>query len=125
MFACSKDIQNAAAVKQAVLDHLKSRSDFGLNLDAMDIQVSSVSFRDKEADAQVAFVPKNGPATAGMAMSYKLERAGDKWTVKSKSMSSMGGVPAPAAGGSEAGAAPPAGGQLPAGHVLVPAPKGN
>jgi len=132
---CAKDIQNSAAVRQAVLDHLKSRSDFGLNLDAMDIQVSNVSFRDKEADAQVAFVPKGGPAGSGMSMSYKLERSGDKWVVKSKAMTGMGGAPVGGApGGAPAGSAselppghmPTAGGaELPPGHAPVPAPKGN
>jgi hypothetical protein len=123
LLACSKNIQNADAVRQSVLDYLKSRPGIGLNLDAMDIQVSNVRFSEKEADAQVAFVPKNGPATAGMSMNYKLEREGDKWVVKSKAMSSMGGsaVPPVAGGGDGAGAAP----ELPAGHVPVPAPKGN
>lgn len=108
--SCSKDIQNSAAVKQAVLDHLKSRSDFGLNLDAMDIQVSSVSFREKEADAQVAFVPKGAPSGGGMSMTYKLEREGDKWVVKSKAMSGINGGPT--------GAMP----ELPPGHAPVAAP---
>jgi hypothetical protein len=126
MLACSKNIQNSDAVKQSILDYLKSRPGIGLNLDAMDIQVSNVRFSEKEADAQVAFVPKGRPADSGMSMNYKLEREGDKWVVKSKAMSSMGGVPTPAAGGAETGGdpagAPPA---LPPGHVAVPAAKGN
>ena len=104
-------------MKQAVLDYLKSRGNIGLNMDAMDIQVSTVSFREKEADAKVEFVPKGGPAGSGMSMSYKLERDGDKWVVKSKAMS---GVP-----GGAGGAIP----ELPPGHVPVAPPnappKGN
>jgi hypothetical protein len=128
MLACAKNIQNAESVKQSVLEYLKARPGIGLNLDAMDIQVSNVRFSEKEADAQVAFVPKGRPADTGMSMNYKLERNGDKWVVKSKAMASMGGVPTPppAAGGADSpGAAAP---ELPAGHVPVPAapaPKGN
>jgi hypothetical protein len=127
LLACSKNIQNSEAVKQSVLDYLKSRPGIGLNLEAMDIQVSNVRFSEKEANAEVAFVPKGRPADSGMSMNYKLEREGDKWIVKSKAMASMGGVAAPAAGaetgGADPAAAPPP--SLPAGHVPVPAAKGN
>ena len=126
ILACSKNIQNSDAVKQSILEYLKSRPGIGLNLEAMDIQVSNVRFAEKEANAEVAFVPKGRPADSGMSMNYKLEREGDKWIVKSKAMASMGGVAAPAAGGTEPGAdptaAPPA---LPPGHMPVPAAKGN
>ena len=104
-------------MKQAVLDYLQSRGNIGLNLDAMDIQVSSVSFREKEADAKVEFIPKGGPAGSGMSMNYKLERDGDKWVIKSKAMSGVGGGPG--------GAIP----ELPPGHAPVTTPdappKGN
>jgi hypothetical protein len=105
---CAKDIQNSDSVKQAVMDHLKSRSDFGLNLDAMDIRVSSVRFGEGTADAEVAFVPKGGSPEAGMSMNYKLTREDDKWVIKSKGMSG------PVGGGNTP--------QLPPGHVPVPAP---
>jgi hypothetical protein len=115
---CSKNIQNADAVRQGVMDHLTGRPDIGLNLDAMNIVVSNVSFREGEADAVVAFQPKGRPEGSGMSMNYKLRREGDKWVVKDKSM--VGGSPAGAASNGTPGAdAPPA---MPPGHMPVAPP---
>lgn len=85
--SCTKDINNKDAVKEAVLKRLASVS--GLNMAGMDIDVTNVSFQGNKADAQVAFRAK-GSAENMLNMSYKLEREGDVWVVKSSS-GGMGG----------------------------------
>ena len=90
---CSKNIQNPDAVKQGVMDYLKERaSTMGLNMDAMDATVNSVSFEKDVARAAVMFSVKGAPG-GGMSMEYVLDRKGDKWMVRSKQMT------APPAGG--------------------------
>ena len=86
--ACSKNIQNPEAVKQGVLDYLKEKAPtMGLNMAAMEVTVSSVSFEKDVARASVSFHPKGTPADGGMAMSYVMERKGDKWAVKGRQAS--------------------------------------
>ena len=103
--ACGgKDINNKDQVRQAVVEHLSKRGD--LNMDAMDVQVASVSFEKDQAKATVSVTPKG--MKDGMQMSYALVRKGDKWEVKGKQDSGMsnhgGALPAPppgAPGGSD------------------------
>lgn len=96
--SCSKDIQNDDAVKQAVVDYLHARnSQTGLNLDAMTIDVTSVSFQHDEARATLRFVPKGIP-NGGMQMTYVLDRKGNKWVVRGRTESGAnphGAGPAP------------------------------
>jgi hypothetical protein len=65
-----------------VIDYLSSRTD--LNMSQMQVDVTSVSFRQNEADATVAFRPKGGGPQAGMQLRYTLERKGNRWVVKGK-----------------------------------------
>ncbi len=88
LFGCAKDINNKEAVKEAVMKRLASVS--GLNMAGMDIEVTNVSFQGNTADAQVAFRAK-GSSESMLNMSYKLERKGDEWTIKSSS-GGMGGT---------------------------------
>ncbi len=90
LFGCAKDINNKDAVKEAVMKRLANVQ--GLNMAGMDIEVTNVSFQENKADAQVAFKAK-GSAENMLNMSYKLEREGDLWVVKSSSggMGGMGG----------------------------------
>jgi hypothetical protein len=85
---CSKNIQTNEAVRQGIIKHLSQNS--GLNLASMDIEVTSVTFRDNEADAVVGFRPKGGGAMSGMSMRYTLERKGNEWVVRKKMDSGMG-----------------------------------
>jgi hypothetical protein len=120
--ACGGNIHNAEAVRQGVIDHLSGRKNLELDLSSMDLQVTSVSFRENEADATVSFTPKGG-AAAAMSMRYTLERKGNHWVVKTKSEAGA----SPHGAGAPEGA--PGGGQLPPGHPPVqqpppaPAPK--
>lgn len=83
---CGRNIQNEAAVRQGVLDYLQQRkAQTGLDLDSMDVSVTSVSFQKNEARATVYFKPKG--SSDGMQMNYALERSGDKWVVKGRSES--------------------------------------
>jgi len=78
-----KGLQSQEAVRQAVIDHLAKRSD--LNLTSMQVDVTSVSFRENQADATVAIRLKGGTAEQMMRMRYTLNRQGNKWVVKGKS----------------------------------------
>ncbi len=104
--SCSRGVQNEAAVRQGVIDYLSQRSD--LNVSQLDVTVSSISFRQNEADATVSIRPKGTPAAQGMEIRYTLERQGNRWVVKGKGK------------GQEAhSAVQPAPGQLPPGHPSV------
>jgi hypothetical protein len=96
---CAKAPQNQDAVRQAILDHLGKRAD--MLSQSMKIEVVSVNFRDKEADAVVSVSPKEGGA--GIQMNYSLTMEGNKWIVKAPAANPHGGA-----------AAPP--GEMPAGH---------
>lgn len=121
---CGQDIQNKEAVKKGVIEYLtKRQGQTGLNMDSMNVEVSSVTFRKDEAQATVSFAPKQG-GPGGMSMSYTLERKGDHWEVKGRSAAPGnvhgGGDVMPGAGGPAGGTAPPAaGGALPADHPPV------
>lgn len=82
--ACNKASQNKEAVESAVREYLKTRS--GITVDNMDITVTSVSFRQNEADALVSFSAKGAKDAANaMNMKYALEDKDGKWVVKGRS----------------------------------------
>jgi hypothetical protein len=107
-------------VRQGVIDYLAKRAN--LNVAAMNVAVTSVIFRQNEADAVVAITAKGGNAGQGMSMKYTLERQGDRWVVKDKA--EAGGSPHSASGANpHGGAAPPMGGTMPPGHPAVDSTK--
>jgi hypothetical protein len=110
---CGRPAETPEAVRQAVMDHVSTR----VNLAAMDVNVSSVSFKGETAEAIVEFRPKDGTGGSGIQMNYILERQGSKWTVRSKSD----------AGGSPHGGGMTPGQELPPGHppTTGEAPKGE
>jgi hypothetical protein len=79
---CSKNIDTPEAVKEGVLKDIAKKVD----VQAMDVNVDSVSFREKEADAKVSFKPKGAPASQSITMTYSLERDGDEWRIKTRNM---------------------------------------
>ncbi|MEO8128728.1 MAG: hypothetical protein ABJF23_25350 [Bryobacteraceae bacterium] len=113
--ACNKAPQTKDAVKQGVVEHLGKGA--GLDLAAMDVEVTAVSFADNQAKATVSFRPKSNP-DQGMTMNYTLEPKGNKWVVLKKAGNSSSPH-------GDATVAPPApAGDLPPGHPPVsPAPK--
>jgi len=92
------------------MDYLKERaSTMGLNMGAMEANVTSVSFEKDVARASVAFVVKGTPGGGGMSMDYVLDRKGDKWVVRGRQVS-----PSNAHGAEGLPEAPPQG--MPPGH---------
>lgn len=88
---CGRTGQTPEEVKQGVMDYLAARSD--LDLGAIQVDVTSVQFRQNEADATVAFRPKGGAAGSGMEMRYTLEKKGGRWVVKGKGQAPAGASP--------------------------------
>lgn len=110
--ACGKNIQTTEAVRDGILEYLKTRSD--IDLKNMTVDVSSVSFRQGEADATVTFRATGISDPSGtMAIRYTLEEKGGKWVVKGRASTGSGGPH---------GAQPPAG-ALPPGHPTTPGAK--
>ena len=104
--ACNRGVQTEAAVRQGVIDYLSSKSD--LNISQMQVDVTSVSFRQNEADATVSFRPKGGAPGSGMQMRYTLERQGSRWVVKGRGQGQAGASPH--------GQMPHSGSEMPPGH---------
>jgi hypothetical protein len=79
---CAKNIDNPEAVKQGIVNDIGKKVD----IQNMDVDVDSVSFREKEATANVSFRPKGGDRTQSITMTYTMERKGDEWHVKDRNM---------------------------------------
>lgn len=92
---CKQTVQTKEAVRQGVVDYLSTRGN--LDLKAMQVDVTSVNFRQNEADVVVSFRPKSSPNAEGMEMRYTLEQKGGRWVVKGKAdkgAAPHGGMPA-------------------------------
>jgi hypothetical protein len=113
--ACKRGIDNEEAVRQGVIDYLAKRAN--LNVSGMNVSVTSVSFRQNEADAVVAITAKGGAAGQGMSMRYTLTREGDHWVVKDKA--ETGGRPHGEGGANPHGTAATPTGEMPPGHPSV------
>jgi len=110
---CSRNIDTPEAIKQGIIHDLAKRMD----IQNMDVNVDSVSFRDREADAVVSFAPRGSPRSQGMSMRYRMQRTGNEWHIASRS---SGDLQRHAEGAGEGG-----GSQLPAGHPPIGAGSGN
>ena len=108
----SRNIDTIDAVKQGVLRDIAKN----INVAAMDVNVVSVSFRDKEADAVVSFAPKGMASAQGLTMNYTMERKGNEWHIKSRAQSDLQKHAAQAPPSGMAGAPPEGASQLPPGH---------
>jgi hypothetical protein len=124
LVGCNKGtIDTKEAVRQGVIDYLAGRQN--LNVSSMNVQVSSVTFKENEAEAMVSFAPKGGGGGQPVSIPYTLERKGSRWVVKQRpgGQNPHGGAMPP--GENPHGAMPPAGGEAPAGgmppgHPTVP-----
>jgi hypothetical protein len=119
---CSKNIDTEEAVKAGVLKDLAKKVD----VQNMDVNVDSVSFRDKDADATVSFSPKGAGPGQSITMKYSLARDGDEWKIKGRSLdghsaptAAPGGDLPPGHPGVGGGSAVPNGAPLPPGHPAV------
>lgn len=114
---CNRGGDSKEAIRQGVIDHLSGRA--GLDLKSMQVDVTSVSFRQGEADAVVSFRPRGqADPSAGMTMQYTLEKKGNRWVVKAKRESGLS---------PHSGEAQTPGGGMPPGHPPVDkgAPSGS
>ena len=121
--ACSKDIQNTESVKQGVLDYLRARTaQTGLDVNSLQVDVTTVAFEKDQARATVSFKPKTGDGGGPMLMNYVLDRKGGKWVVRGRTENGLNphGGASPGTGAGEA---------MPPGHPatgaeppLMPAP---
>jgi hypothetical protein len=139
---CNRGVPSNDAVRQGVLDYLQQKA--GMNVKAMDINLTAVKINGDQADATVSFAAK-GVAGAQMTMQYHLEQKDNKWAVVGRQDSTKhtstpppeGAMPPagdnPHGGGAMPGAdnphgggtmaAPGAGGKMPAPEDLPPAGK--
>jgi hypothetical protein len=129
LVGCNKgNIDTKEAVRQGVIDYLAGRQ--GLNVSSMNVEVTAVTFKENEADATVAFVPKRGGGGQPISIPYTLERKGSRWVVKPRAGggSPHGGAMPPMGGEAPSGAMPPGhptggaapSGAMPPGHPAVP-----
>src|ERR1700676_3427161 len=85
---CKRNIQNDDAVRQGIMTYLGKRPD----LLSMDVNVTSVAYRQDEATATVRFQAKgNTSPGASMTMQYVLEREGSQWNVNRRERASETG----------------------------------
>jgi len=118
--ACSKNIQNPEAVKQAIITYLNAKSaQTGLNMANITVDVTALEFDRDSARASVNFRAKGSDQATGMTMNYSLDRKGDQWVVRERADSGSnphgGAVPRSVPEGS----APPPESALPQGHPSV------
>ena len=86
---CARDIQNTEAVRQGVIEYLRARTaQTGLDVNLMQVDITSVSFERDQARANVFIRPKTGDGSGGMQIPYVLDRKGAKWVVRGRSDSS-------------------------------------
>lgn len=96
-------------MRQAVIDYVGGH---GLNIAAMNVDVTTVNFNGDHAEANVSFTPKSAPGAPGMAIPYLLELRGAKWVVTGRKQT--GGMPH---GGAMPGGAMPGGAENPHGAM--------
>lgn len=77
--ACKKPQSDTAAIRAGIMQHLTSVGT--LNLNAMDMDIRSVSINGTQARAEVEFRPKMGGVGSGMQVAYNLEKRDGAWVV--------------------------------------------
>jgi hypothetical protein len=117
LVGCAKNIDNKEAVKAAIVKRVAKT---GFDVNAMQVDVTNVSFHDQDAVATVAFVPKGGPAQSGVTFKYNLHRQNDEWVATGlaqggSNMAAHTGAGAPAGSESPIDPSKP----LPAGHPPI------
>jgi len=118
---CHHENASKDAVRQAVIDYVGGH---GLNVSAMNVEVTAVNFSGDRGEANVSFAARTGPGGPGMSMTYLLERQGAKWVVTGRKQSAgapHGGI-MPGGLANPHGAMPPAGMANPHGSGAAGAP---
>ena len=114
---CNRGVQSNDAVRQGVLDYLSQKA--GMNVAAMEINLTSVKINGNQADATVTFAAK-GSTSAQMTMQYHLEQKDNKWIVVGRQDSGQHTATPPPGAMPPAGAMPP--GENPHGGGAMAAP---
>jgi hypothetical protein len=124
---CGNKMRSKEKVQDAILQRVQTRS--GLDLNALEVTTTSVSFDKNMAYATVSFHPKGDPSVnSGMVMKYTLEDRDGKWNIIKVGDSQGNGIQGHASPG--ATGLPPghpsvdqagggSAGQLPPGHPQV------
>ncbi len=106
---CTNGDRSKEKIQAAILNRLQTRS--GLDLKALDVSTTNLSFNKNLAYATVAFHPKGETdVKSGMVMKYTLEDRGGKWVVVNVGDAQGHSIPGHASG---------AAGSLPDGHPSV------
>jgi hypothetical protein len=78
---CKKQQSDNDAIRAGIMTHLNGLS--GINVNAMVMDIKSVSINGNQAHAEVEFRPKTGaPPGAGMQVAYNLEKRDGVWVVQ-------------------------------------------
>jgi len=113
--ACKSKTDDKPAIRAGVIKHLTELN--MLDMNKMDVNVTSATVTGNQAQAQVEIRAKGGdPSGNAMQIGYALEKRGDEWIVL-KTTGMGGGMQHPGPG-----EAPPAGttpGAMPPGHPKV------
>jgi len=124
--SCGNKLQTREAVEKGIRKGVAER---GVNVDAMDVTVSSVNFHGNQADATVSFTPKGGKLSDGLTMRYTLEQRQGEWVIVGRaqmdtskhggSMQTPGAVPGTGPDNQPGNPAPDTSWPLPPGHPSV------
>lgn len=113
---CTDSLHNKESVQQAVIKRLQTRS--GLDLNSMDVTVTSVTFDKKMAYATVSFHPKSETTVnSGLVMKYTLQEQNGQWQVVK--VGDSNGGPIMGNGGGHMGNSSSKDNSLPPGHPDV------
>jgi hypothetical protein len=122
---CKSGPTDADGIRAGIMQHLAAMN--SLNLNGMDLEVTSVSVQGTQAHALVTIRPKSsGPPGAGMQVAYLLEKQGSAWSVV-KTESVSGVISHPAAGATSPAPTGPSGaqGDMPNFRDIIQAPPAN
>ena len=108
---CHRSNASKDAVRQAVIDYLGGH---GMNVAAMNIEVTEVTLTGGHGEANVSFTVKSTPGAPAMSIPYLLELQGGKWVVTGRKQA--GGMPH--GGGAMPGGAMPGGATNPHGAMM-------
>jgi hypothetical protein len=99
LIGCGNGMKSKEKVQAAIFEHVQTKT--GLDLKALDVTTTSVSFDKNMAYATVAFHQKGDTVVShGMTMQYTLEDRDGKWAVVGRRNPQGGGAMGQSSGGS-------------------------
>ena len=79
LVACGPGVHSKDKVQEAIINRLQTRT--GLDVNALDVAITDVTFNKNTAYATVSIHPKSDPSVQSMVMKYTLEDRDGKWVV--------------------------------------------